>query len=145
MLIIGFAILVLLNIISHIWWSLWYLLIYLLPNNDACHHTILIMNSKLGTFVEIFDLTKNDLFKCWQYACLLTTWFYERNGNKELTTKYFTLYQKIFHIRRIHRVLQSLVYLPVIRNYIRKLKEEVTFTSIFGLLGNPSIMKVPFQ
>lgn len=102
------------------------------------------MNSKLGTFVEIFDLTRNDLLKAWQYACLLTTWFYERNGDKEKVTKYFTLYQKIFHIRRIHRVLQSLIYLPVIRNYIRKLKEEVTFTSIFGLLGNSSIMKALF-
>jgi len=64
---------------------------------------------------ELLELLREDVLKGLQYASIFITWFQERSGNKAMTDYWFTLYQKLFHSRRLFRVLSFIVYLPRVR------------------------------
>jgi hypothetical protein len=67
---------------------------------------------------ELVGLFREDVLKGLQYASIFITWFQERNHNVRLTEYWFSLYQKLFHSRRLFRVLSFIVYLPKIRDLI---------------------------
>ena len=64
---------------------------------------------------ELLDLLREDVLKGLQYASIFITWFQERSKNRALTEYWFGLYQKLFHSRRLFRVLSFIVYLPRVR------------------------------
>jgi hypothetical protein len=51
---------------------------------------------------------------------------------------WFSLYQKLFHGRRLFRLLTWIIYTPMIRQSFAELQKEMTFKSLFALLGKPS-------
>jgi hypothetical protein len=53
--------------------------------------------------------------------------------------EWFLLYQKLFHSRRLFRVLSFIIYLPTIRELIKDLKREFAMKSTFALLGTIEI------
>jgi hypothetical protein len=81
-------------------------------------------------------LLREDALKGLQYASIFITWFQERSRNKALTEYWFSLYQKLFHSRRLFRVLSFIVYLPRLRELLGELRVETSMRGVVALLGN---------
>ena len=69
---------------------------------------------ELKKWVDWLDLCKEDLLKGWQYLAILLAWFEERNNNKTKYDFHFSIYLKIFHSRKLFRLLKTLTYIPKI-------------------------------
>jgi hypothetical protein len=89
----------------------------------------------LDRVCELVELLREDVLKGLQYASIFITWFQERSKNKVLTEYWFSLYQKLFHSRRLFRVLSFIVYLPRMRELVQELRQEMTLRGVFALLG----------
>ncbi len=84
------------------------------------------MNHQLKGFDKIemlIELIREDILKGCQYASIFLTWLYERNQNENKMNEWFHLYQKLFHSRRLFRVLSFIIYIPMIREIIKDLKK----------------------
>lgn len=74
---------------------------------------------------DFLDLSKESLLKGAQYLAIFITWFHERNGNIPNKEYYFGLYQKIFHSRRLFRLIRTVMYLPKIIELSKDLRKKV--------------------
>ncbi len=79
----------------------------------------------------IVSLIREDILKGGQYAFIFLTWLYERSKNEKLTHEWFSLYQKLFHSRRLFRVMSFIVYAPRIIELSLDLKRSFSLKSIF--------------
>ena len=93
------------------------------------------MSKSIEKLDLMIELIREDLLKGCQYASIFITWCYERNKNEKKMQEWFLLYQKLFHSRRLFRVLSCIVYLPTIRDLTKDLKREFAMKSTFALLG----------
>jgi hypothetical protein len=83
----------------------------------------------------LFELIREDILKGCQYGSIFITWLHERNRNELEQLEWFALYQKLFHYRRLFRVMSFIVYAPRILELSRELKQQVTMKSTFEMLG----------
>ena len=84
--------------------------------------------------VQVIDLHKESFLKACQYFAIFLAWFEERNRSQHFDY-YFAIYQKIFHSRKLFRLLKSLFYIPQILQIRNSLQNKVTFMKVFELLG----------
>ena len=85
-------------------------------------------------WVELIDLHKESFLKAAQYLAIFLAWFEERNKTQHFDF-YFAIYQKIFHSRKLFRLLKTLYYIPQIITISNSLHAKVTFMKVFELLG----------
>ena len=77
--------------------------------------------SSVQKAVQIMDMQTYPFLKACQYLALFLAWFEERNKTQKFGS-YFEIYQKLFHSRRLFRLLRSLFLIPEIRTEINFLK-----------------------
>lgn len=91
-------------------------------------------NMRLGRFVELMDVHKESVLKAFQYLAIFLAWFEERNKSTNFNF-YFSIYQKIFHSRKLFRLLKTLFYIPQIKEIVHALMYKFSFLKLFELLG----------
>lgn len=84
--------------------------------------------------MALIDLHKESFLKASQYLAIFLAWFEERNKSQNFDF-YFVIYQKIFHSRKLFRLLKTLSYIPQIIDISSALKQKVTFLKVFELLS----------
>ena len=92
--------------------------------------------TSLDRMASVVSLVREDILKGCQYAAIFITWLHERNQNPSQMRQWFSLYQKLFHSRRLFRVMSFIVYGPRIRDLFKDLKESVSLKEVFELLGS---------
>lgn len=85
---------------------------------------------QIKLLVELIDVHKESFLKACQYLAIFLAWFKERNGSQHFDY-YFAIYMKIFHSRKLFRLLKTLFYLPQIYRISHCLRDKVTFKKVF--------------
>ena len=96
------------------------------------------MMTNLEQIATMMELVREDVLKGCQYGSIFITWLHERNHNEVMQYEWFALYQKLFHSRRIFRVMSFIVEAPHIVDLVRELKIKFSLKSTFELLGSCS-------
>ena len=91
--------------------------------------------SNLEGVAKTVELIREDILKGCQYFSILITWLHERNRDLPQQHRWFALYQKLFHSRRLFRVMSFIVEAPRIRQLSLELQKKFSLKSTFQLLG----------
>jgi len=94
---------------------------------------------------SLLSLLREDFLKGVSYVFIFMTWVEERNNNQLQKERWFSLYQKMYHARRLFRISSWIVYGPMIRDLIYMLQEKLTFKAVFALLGSYIIIQATFS